>query len=106
MINNLKTAPELRNGHRDKKRLALIAAMPCIACKVSGKNQVMRTEVHHLMGCGLGLKASDLKTIPLCSYHHVKGNRGEAVHSGVKSFEKVFGTQNELLEMVNKLLEA
>jgi hypothetical protein len=100
----IKKDETLRNGYKDKKHLALIASMPCIACKVSGKNQTMITEVHHLTGCGLGLKASDLLTIPLCIFHHRMGNKGEAVHSGVKSFERVFGTQQELLKKVREML--
>ena len=100
-----KQPEELRNGYKDKARLAAISAMPCIVCKNIGMNQVFKTDCHHLTGCGMGLKASDLLTIPLCQFHHTRGGKGEAVHSGVKSFEARFGSQNELLEQVNKILE-
>ena len=99
-----KQPEQLRNGYKDKARLAAISAMHCIVCKNIGMNQVFKTEVHHLTGGGLGLKVSDLFSIPLCQFHHTRGGKGEAVHSGVKSFETRFGGQNELLEQVNKIL--
>jgi len=100
-----KQPEQLRNGYKDKARLAAISSMPCVVCKNIGANQIWKTDVHHLTGGGLGLKVSDLLTIPLCQFHHTRGSKGEAVHSGIKSFEANFGTQKELLEQVNKLLE-
>jgi hypothetical protein len=105
MKSYLKPPKELRNGFKDKERLAKIAAMSCIACDKADLKQLFRTEVHHLIGCGIGKKASDLFTIPLCSFHHRLGNKGEAVHSGIKSFEANFGTQEDFLIQVNKVIE-
>jgi len=97
----LKPDKEERNGFKDKERLTKIAAMKCIACSKAGLKQLFRTEVHHLIGYGIGKKASDLFTIPLCSFHHRLGNKGEAIHSGKVSFENNFGTQEELLKEIN-----
>jgi hypothetical protein len=57
-----------------------------------------------LIGLGIGKKASDKLTISLCDFHHFWGNKGEAIHSGIKSFETNFCTQDELLEFTNKML--
>jgi len=103
--NLLKPAPEYRNGYKDPKRLADIAAMKCIACSKADLKQLFRTEVHHLIGYGIGKKSSDLFTIPLCSFHHRLGNKGEAIHSGIKSFEANFSTQEDFLLQVNTMIE-
>jgi hypothetical protein len=49
-------------------------------------------------------KASNYKTIPLCPYHRRQGPFGEAVHNGTKTFEAKYGTQLEMLNIVNALL--
>ena len=101
----MKPPPEERNGYKDKERLAAIHQLPCVACAWIGQEQTTRTEAHHLIGYGLGKKASDLKTIPLCSKHHARGNMGEAIHeTPLNQWESVFGSQEELLEITNELL--
>jgi hypothetical protein len=78
--------------------LALVAAMPCIVC---GSRPV---EVHHLRnGYGMGQRASDLETIPLCPAHHRTGP--DAFHAGPRSFEARFGTERELLARTRARLE-
>lgn len=101
-MNLLKPPIEMRAGFKDPKHLARVAQLECIVCKNQELKQLFRTEVHHLIGMGLGKKASDLFTIPLCSFHHRLGNKGEAIHSGKQSFEKKFGTQQNLLEQTKK----
>jgi len=105
MIGNPKPEEHLRNGFKDKKRLAAVSMLNCIVCKELKLKQVTRTEVHHLIGCGLGKKASDLLTISLCSKHHVSGGKGEAIHSTpLWMWEEKFLPQRVLLEKVNQLL--
>jgi hypothetical protein len=111
MKNFLKPAPEFRNGYKDPKRLAKIHDLKCCACEKLGIDQQHPTEAHHLIGFGIGKKASDLFTIPLCSKHHARGNKGDAIHeTPLKQWERKFGTQQELLEkvnleLINKMLE-
>ena len=50
-------------------------------------------ELHHPTGAGMALKARDEDVIPLCPFHHRLGNYGEALHAGVKEWEKLYGTQ-------------
>jgi hypothetical protein len=102
----LKAAPELRNGYKDRKRLAQVAMLGCIVCQKFNLKQRTRSEVHHLIGCGIGKKASDLKTINLCAKHHRTGENGEAIHATPLNFwQEKFGSQEELLELTNKILE-
>jgi len=50
-------------------------------------------------------RAGDEEAIPLCPEHHRDGDRGTAIHAGRESFEARFGTEQELLEEVNRKLE-
>lgn len=103
----IKAPLELRNGYKNKQHLAKIAMMKCVACAIEKPkypNIPGRLEIHHKTGCGLGKKASDLLTIPLCNYHHQKGNRGFAIHRGILDWEDKFGSQqNLILEIHEKL---
>lgn len=102
----LKPPPELRNGYKDRKHLGLVATLPCVACEQlkpheRPKNRG-RLEIHHKTGCGLGKKASDLLTMPLCRAHHQSGGRGVAIHAGIQLFEEKFGTQQDLILQVHE----
>lgn len=55
---------------RDAKRLAAIRKLPCVMC---GRTPV--DAAHSNQGAhnkGMGLKACDSKTIPLCRQHHIE----------------------------------
>lgn len=111
MKNFQKFPPEFRNGYKDKKRLEAIAQMGCIVCENEGIDQIDHLEIHHFIGCGLGLKASDLLSIPLCWTHHQKYKDSKdvklkklSIHGLTKEFEKKFGTQEMLLKQVNEKL--
>jgi len=80
-----------------------VAALGCIVCHF--EFQVFSpTEVHHLRkDTGLALKSE--KKIGLCALHHRLGGIGVAFHAGKAAFEANFGTQLELYEKMEKLLE-
>ena len=81
----------------DKDRINQIAALGCIICGGPAN-------LHHLRtGVGMGQRGRDV--LPLCQKHHQHGGFGVAYHAGAREFEKNFGTELELLEKVNKLLE-
>jgi len=80
------------------KDYAKTAALGCILCGGDA-------EVHHLVGLKYrahGKKAE--KWIPLCPRHHRHGGLGVAVHAGVMTWEANFGTQEELWEKTQALL--
>lgn len=77
---------------RDSKRLAAIRKLPCVVCGRSPVDAAHSNQSNH--GKGMGLKACDSKTIPLCRNHHVeydqfqKMNRSQSVEWFAKMLEK------------------
>jgi hypothetical protein len=51
----------------------------------------------------MGQRSSDMDVIPLCPTHHRLGKI--SIHLGKKEFIKRFGTEQELLEKVKRMLE-
>ena len=83
---------------RSAAHLAKVAALPCIVCGA------WPVEVHHIRnGYGMGQRASDLETLPLCAPHHRTSL--DAFHAGPRSFEARYGTERELLAKVLELLK-
>ena len=86
----------------ERERLQAVADMPCYACYIEGRE--VAAEVHHIRSqTGLGLRPSHFATIPLCPEHHRTGKL--SVHLGKVEFEKRYGTQQEILEKVNREIE-
>ena len=77
---------------RDLKRLAAIRKLPCVVCGRSPVDAAHSNQSAH--NKGLGIKASDEFTIPLCRQHHIeydqlqKMNRSESVEWFNKMLEK------------------
>lgn len=82
----------------DKLRFSIITQLGCIVCGGPA-------EIHHLTGAGMGQKAPHDQTIGLCHMHHRTGGPGFALHAGEKTWEEIYGTQEELLEKQNRLIE-
>ena len=78
--------------------MARVAALGCIICGAP-------TELHHPSSGAMGKRSSHFDVIPLCPMHHRLGGYGVAVHAGKKSFEKRFGTEQELLEKTRRMSE-
>jgi hypothetical protein len=86
----------------ERERLATIGNMPCYACFIDGRET--NAEVHHIRThTGLGLRPSHFATIPLCPSHNRTGK--VSVHLGKKAFIEKYGTEQEILEKVNREIE-
>ena len=86
----------------ERQRLKTIGEMPCYACFQDGRET--NAEVHHIRTqTGLGLRPSHFATIPLCGFHHRYGK--VSVHLGKKAFVAKYGTEQEILEKVNREIE-
>jgi len=82
----------------EKLHYSRVVDLGCLICE-------MPAEIHHITTTrGFGGRAKNNEVLPLCPLHHRLGNRGVAVHSGVKSWEEIHGEQTELLKKVNRLL--
>lgn len=89
-----------------KERFDALARIGCIVCRVYMQTW-SEPHIHHLQGIkyrAMGKKADDKFSIPLCPAHHQHGR--PSVHGNPKEFADTFGTQEELLEMTNKMIEA
>ena len=86
----------------ERERLATIGNMPCYACFIDGRET--NAEVHHIRSqTGLSCRPSHFATIPLCGFHHRYGK--VSVHLGKKAFVERYGTEQEILEKVNREIE-
>ena len=102
-------------------RFDALRAIGCVCCDMNGTHpQFMRcliapVEIHHLNGGGHhGQKRrGDEFTVPLCGWHH-RGVGGPARNmalmygpswaKGSKPFRAVYGTDDELLALANRLI--
>lgn len=83
----------------ERDYLSKVASLGCIICGGIA-------EIHHIRtGQGMGKKSSNFEVIPLCPNHHRNGGYGIAFHAGKKAFEAKYGTQQELMDKTNALLE-
>ena len=82
-----------------RKHYQAVVSVGCIVCRL---HYGVHSDpcIHHLTGAGMGKRDED-RVIGLCHEHH-QGNTG--VHHNTKVFEEKFGTQEYLLEEMNKLI--
>lgn len=87
---------------KPKERKARFNALSQYGCCVCRRP----AEIHHLLGIkysGMGQKAKDEITIPLCVDHH-RGEQG--IHQiGQRTWESAYGEQEFHLERVNRWLD-
>lgn len=88
---------------KEKRHMNRVAEMGCCVCVLLGHGETP-AEIHHIGNGTMAKRASNYEVIPLCHIHHRTGGNGVAVHSGRKSFEANFGTEQELLEQTNRWL--
>lgn len=82
----------------EREHMGKVAELGCMIC-------AMPACVHHITtGVGMGQRASHYETIPLCPTHHQHGGYGVAIHAGKKEWERLYGTELQLLEEVRKSL--
>ena len=84
---------------KEKEWMRKVAELGCYACEVNGIEN--NAEVHHIRKhTGMGLRPPHSDTIPLCSIHHRTGK--DSIHLGKKLFIKLYGTEQEILEIVKR----
>lgn len=88
----------------ERQHYGKLSALGCIVCIRSGFGY-SAPHIHHIRhGAGMGRKSHWSLAIPLCPMHHQNGGFGIALHAGQKTFEKKYGTEEELLAHVTEIL--
>ncbi len=87
-------------------RFQTLHEIGCIVCRRE-QGGWTPAEIHHLKGSpysGMGMKAKDHHTIPLCPAHHRHGPLGFH-HVGKREWEDRYGSQSFLLAATNELIK-
>lgn len=108
---NLLRKPPLgqkaERGRKDPRRLAAVAAMPCVICHEYWLPQVSPTQVHHCIHGRHGTNRSpDSMTIPLCEGHHI-GDFDQtkvALHRQPAEWKRAYGEDTRWLSWVEERL--
>jgi len=91
-----------RSTLTEKERRERFDALSEMGCCICGRPP----QIHHRIGIkykGMGQKAGDEFTIPLCMEHHTGP---EGIHAlGKRAWEERFGDQDYLLEVTNLKIE-
>lgn len=83
-----------------KRHMMRVSGLGCCVC---GGAAI----AHHIRSgtsSGMGRKARDFETIPLCNFHHTDGGYGNAIHAGALFWQHKYGFESELLQQVNREL--
>ena len=90
---------------KEKRQMDAVSQIGCIVCLNKGfPNHAV--EIHHVYG-KTKLDAH-MHILPLCFDHHRGGKDAEPIisrHPWKKRFEKAYGTEQELLDQVNGIVE-
>jgi hypothetical protein len=96
--------PRVTTNAKEKAHMGSVAALGCLCCINLGHGPTP-AEVHHVRCfAGAGQRSTAFHTIPLCPIHHRHGGSGVAVHAGIQSFERIHGTERELLAQALRML--
>ena len=87
----------------ERRHLAAVAALGCCVCRREF-GVYSPAAIHHTDG--KTKPGSHMKVLGLCGAHHQTGGRGVALHAGRVEWERLYGTQADLLEWTNQRLEA
>ena len=89
---------------KEKEHMDKVQQLGCIVCKLE-RGIYTPAEIHHIVG---KTKRSHMRVLPLCFRHHREGSYNELFvsrHPFKREFEKRYGTEEELLEKVEQLLQ-
>lgn len=88
----------------ESEHMGRVADLGCLPCLNNGMPGTP-AECHHIRHqIGAGRRSSHFQTIPLCPEHHRLGAYGVAIHAGKRAWEKIYGTELQLLEQTRQLL--
>lgn len=84
---------------RSQKRLSEIRKLPCVVCGRLPVDAAHSNQSAH--NKGLGIKASDEFTIPLCRQHHIEYDQFQKMNrsQSVEWFSKMLEKTNQMLKI-------
>ena len=87
-------------------RMRRLKELPCVACESTWILQKSPTEIHHLLSGNK--RKGHMFTIPLCGWHHrgIAEGDGPSLAHGSKPFHAAFGSDSDLLDATNRMLNA
>lgn len=86
----------------EKRYMNRVAELGCIVEGCSAP-----AEIHHpRFAAGTAQRTSHYLAIPLCPLHHRMGGHGVAIHAGQTTFERMYGTEVDLLARVIERLNS
>ncbi len=90
----------------EERHVRAVAELGCIACYVQFGVEGTPCEIHHTRHkVGMAQRAGWFDVIGLCPEHHRNsGNGKKAIHAGIKTFEALYGTEEELLQLTYDLI--
>jgi len=81
----------------EKWWVARVVSLGCVVCRNLGHGETPANYHHIRTGQGAGQRSGNGLGIPLCKVHHQDGGQGVAYHAGPKTFERMYGSELELL---------
>jgi len=99
----------------ERRRLAMIVELGCVACRIECRGGYSAPEVHHLVDGGKRL--GHAAAVGLCPWHHRGAPRygwntalmtsyfGPSLHHDARAFHSRYGEDEALLAFQNRLIE-
>lgn len=100
----MKTYSKPAHTRAEQQHLDAVQSLGCIACMILGYEDTPACIHHVRRGQGMGQRASHFEVLPLCPWHHQDGPAGEAFHEAPTLWQTAFGTEDELLAKVARML--
>lgn len=84
----------------EQAHLDAVADLGCWICAKAGYPETP-AEIHHVRTYGgARIKRNHLLVLPLCPFHHRTGPHGFAFHAGSREWQRIHGTETQLLAEV------
>lgn len=81
----------------------LVSVVGCVACRIDLNIVNTHCSIHHIDG--RTKPGAHMNVLPLCGPHHQTGGEGVAIHPFKRQWEARYGTQAELKEKCDEILE-
>lgn len=86
----------------ERQHMAMVAAIGCLCCRALGYYDSPAAIHHPVEG---GKRKGHMYALPLCHRHHQDHPNEPSRHPNKAAFERVWGTERELVGKVYRLLD-